>query len=638
MKLTPNVLFIIFGVLLIGAVLYFYRKSIEGFEGDVATVQSALDGMLPSASQTSMIPSDNAGSTSSDPTSAKPQARDVQATMESLNNLVLLATSKDPASTDMPIADKTNATAFKTQAPIYINQLQMALANPDASTYTVATLSALRSTIEATTNALRNSSVVSGPTRPASSMPYTRIGCYADKQTRAIPTNENTNNPLLAGDYHNRPDAIDACYKVALQKGDKVFAVQAGGWCASSPSDDPAVYGKYGVSNGCNSDGKGGHWANDVYKINPVQVSQPTPTTVANRPGVITLNELHSLNTRVQQEIVRLSNLRSTSPTLTNRLSHLEKLSADIGDIITSVERGTMDIEKVPITPDAATAFLKQLPNTGVALPALIVPHGETNKKMKATGAPYDLSSVNNPALQGLLKNAQYLKWNVQLNLEFNPELAQKGRLIERLEAMETRLTNLAISETPLPKEMYELYANEMKTIQAIMGVSNKGDRSPPIDLPSTQSTRLDIPFATADYPSSAQMSTAQGCGFGPSEGNFPNGEPTPDVYIRPGFKMTDSTIEHRASASAFDPSTVGGPDYKKRALELCKQVQEAQLGDPESFGCIANPDTVGPNYSWKGNYQMVCNRVGDTWGGWYPEMFGCPKYDPSAKFQGNMM
>ena len=76
----------------------------------------------------------------------------------------------------------------------------------------------------------------------------------------------------------------------------------------------------------------------------------------------------------------------------------------------------------------------------------------------------------------------------------------------------------------------------------------------------------------------------------------------------------------------------------KKRSQELCRQVRGANLGDPAQFGCISNPDAVGPDYSWKGNFTMVCNRLGDTWGGWYPEMFGCPKYDPTQKFRGTML
>jgi hypothetical protein len=111
------------------------------------------------------------------------------------------------------------------------------------------------------------------------------------------------------------------------------------------------------------------------------------------------------------------------------------------------------------------------------------------------------------------------------------------------------------------------------------------------------------------------------------------------DAEIRPGFVMSDDQIRYRGSTSAFDDSLVGGPDYKQRSLDLCRQIQSANIvSDPKVLGCINQPDSVGPSYSWKGNYEMVCNRLGDTWGSWYPEMFGCPKYDPTAKFKGTML
>ena len=94
---------------------------------------------------------------------------------------------------------------------------------------------------------------------------------------------------------------------------------------------------------------------------------------------------------------------------------------------------------------------------------------------------------------------------------------------------------------------------------------------------------------------------------------------------------MTTEEIAKRGSRASFDPTKVGGPDYKNMAAHLCSQIKSADLGDPKEFGCIANPKTdVGPNYSWKGNYKMVCSRLGNTWGEWYPEMFGCPKHDVS--------
>lgn len=544
---TPNVVMTILGVLAICVLLYRYRKSVEGFEGAIAQVQSALNGQVPSAAQTSMISSDIAGATSSNPTTAQPQAKDVLATIESLENFMLLAASKDPETTDMDFNLKSEAKTIKEQYANWKGQFQAILTNPDTSNFTSATLSELRNQIEITTRALRVANVLPAPTKPPAA-------------TNVVP--------------------------------------------ATVPATVPAL---------------------DV-----------KPTVVAGRPGLITLKELHELRERVQQETIRLANLRSSSPTLTNRLSHLEALSADLGDIITAVERGQMKIEDVPIKPDDAQAFLKQLPNTSVALPSLITPRGKTEKKMLAP--PSNPVRSSNPALQQLLQNAQYLKWNVQLNLEFNPELAQKGKMVDRLEDMEKRLTNLAISETPLPKEMYDIYKQELKTIQAIMKGSKHNEGSPRIDLPNTVSTRLDAPFPTADYPSSAQLTAAQGGNMGTAKGQFPNGEVSPDVFIRPGVLMNDDMIARRASASAFDPGAVGGPDYKKRSQELCNQIQSAQLGDPASFGCIKNPSEVSSEYSWKGNYEMVCNRIGDTWGGWYPEMFGCPKYDPTAKFKGAMM
>ena len=50
------------------------------------------------------------------------------------------------------------------------------------------------------------------------------------------------------------------------ETGYQVFALQAGGWCASSPTALD-TYKKYGQSSNCASDGEGGGWANQVYLI-----------------------------------------------------------------------------------------------------------------------------------------------------------------------------------------------------------------------------------------------------------------------------------------------------------------------------------------------------------------------------------
>ena len=55
-------------------------------------------------------------------------------------------------------------------------------------------------------------------------------------------------------------------FNLPPKTGYQVFALQAGGWCASSPTALD-TYKKYGPSSNCGNDGEGGKWANQVYQI-----------------------------------------------------------------------------------------------------------------------------------------------------------------------------------------------------------------------------------------------------------------------------------------------------------------------------------------------------------------------------------
>ena len=94
---------------------------------------------------------------------------------------------------------------------------------------------------------------------------YRSVGCWRDRSARAIPTLEGSDS-RLNGEYEGRENAIQKCYQVASERGFKYFAVQNGGWCASS-ANAGVTYRKYGKSTACRK-GKGGGWANDVYVIN----------------------------------------------------------------------------------------------------------------------------------------------------------------------------------------------------------------------------------------------------------------------------------------------------------------------------------------------------------------------------------
>lgn len=91
-----------------------------------------------------------------------------------------------------------------------------------------------------------------------------RIGCYRDTARRAIPQMDGRSR-LLRGNYKLRRNAIKLCALTAASQRYAVFGVQDGGWCASGPQAH-RTFARYGKSNRCRN-GKGGPWANDVYRV-----------------------------------------------------------------------------------------------------------------------------------------------------------------------------------------------------------------------------------------------------------------------------------------------------------------------------------------------------------------------------------
>lgn len=90
-------------------------------------------------------------------------------------------------------------------------------------------------------------------------------GCYKDNPDRALPLLE-AMSPLLDGSYMQRAAAIRRCAKAAYDLHLHVFAVQNGGQCLGG-TDANLSYNKYGSSTQCQGNGRGGPWANQVYKI-----------------------------------------------------------------------------------------------------------------------------------------------------------------------------------------------------------------------------------------------------------------------------------------------------------------------------------------------------------------------------------
>nr|XP_039252593.1 uncharacterized protein LOC120329867 [Styela clava] len=94
------------------------------------------------------------------------------------------------------------------------------------------------------------------------------LGCWTDKENRAIPVGLEGTNSILIGEYQKRKDAIRRCAQAAMARGYNIIGVQNGGQCWTGVNARN-TYRKYGLSNKC-SNGKGGNWANEVYEINTI--------------------------------------------------------------------------------------------------------------------------------------------------------------------------------------------------------------------------------------------------------------------------------------------------------------------------------------------------------------------------------
>ena len=70
---------------------------------------------------------------------------------------------------------------------------------------------------------------------------------------------------MLRGNYKRRRKAIEKCAYEAVKRGYQFIGIQDSGWCASGPRAHK-TFAKYGRTNRCRN-GKGGPWANDVYRI-----------------------------------------------------------------------------------------------------------------------------------------------------------------------------------------------------------------------------------------------------------------------------------------------------------------------------------------------------------------------------------
>jgi hypothetical protein len=362
-------------------------------------------------------------------------------------------------------------------------------------------------------------------------------------------------------------------------------------------------------------------------------------------PGAaITVNDLEVAIERAKDEKDRIDKLRSNLSSMKKRSSNLNMIINELQDIVGKLYRSEMTLETLPFSKEELERFLAEVGNQNSDIKPLIALKSSSKRRSRSSSRkarkekegdgkfPGMPNFNNSKMLKELSKAAKDLSWDIRVG--YDPKVTLQRQTMERVKKISKEIDSGDLTRSELKSKMLELQVlrqqcetDNRRSIASSTGVvvannaepenfeviSDEGYTGPPMDQYYNKEQK------TVQVPKNASVSN--------------------DWRVRPGYEPTDDIIAQRAKAASFDPAVVGGPDYFKQVQFLCTQIRDAGLGEPSEFGCI-NPTTiVSPEYSWRGNYKMVCNRLGNIWGGWYPEMFGCPKSEistsmvPNAKF-----
>ena len=280
-----------------------------------------------------------------------------------------------------------------------------------------------------------------------------------------------------------------------------------------------------------------------------------------------TLAQLNDLIIRITVEISRLSGSATTNPITTSRIKTLTTIKASVQAIIDKVNAKIMLASDIPIRQSEYKAFLPILGTDGT-LPTLL----------QSANMPASLSSLF-PASLGDISGAaiaQYLFNNYA-------ETFFKG-LSWDMSYTSERSLDIANAKTA--------FANAAKSALDASGGNVEAAGSGDSAYGAAANTEYRGQFAS-------QTGAGAGAGAGGGAGGGAAG----------------STV------------TAGPParfDWKERSIAICAAVQKRGY-NPGDFGCVADINSVGPNFSWRGYSKMVCSRIATIYDTGAPEACGCP-------------
>jgi len=361
----------------------------------------------------------------------------------------------------------------------------------------------------------------------------------------------------------------------------------------------------------------------------PTSAVAAKKATQAEAKMEISLADLEDAIVRAKAEKKRIDSLRSSSTDLKKRASTLDMVSIDLQDLVGKIRRGELKISQLPFNKKQLNKFLAEVKtSTSKVTPLPMLKKAQKAaaakkatalaKKQAAGGFPLQppTSAAYIGALSQFRRAVQDLSWDVHVGYDPNTTLHRTA--LDRMTHITNQIESGKVKGEAQKALLIELDGLRNQASAHRQDAMSRKHSLTPYEPFDQQAAPLgDGPTINTQVPVKQELLQ-----------NLPQTSSS-DWRIRPGYEPTTESIANRASLASFDYSKVGTADYKSRAIFLCSQIRDSGLGDPKEFGCVGNPETdVSPEYSWRGNYKMVCNRLSNTWGGWYPEMFGCPKED----------
>ena len=330
--------------------------------------------------------------------------------------------------------------------------------------------------------------------------------------------------------------------------------------------------------------------------------------------------DVQDLIKRVKNFLDSLNALNTKDPVILTRIQTLQSLHNDLKDMKTKIGNGSLDPTQIPIKVGDARAFLATSLQVDQQLPNLISGPPPAPEKPAAP--------AQTPELNQLMKMAQFLKGTISIS--FDSDAYSREQMAARVDNILDLLQNKKITS----KDARNILA-ALSAIQGKLGPSGFSNINPfqatkaNISDPSKNSFKTS--YANTGYmPDSSQLDAA-------SHGSYEGQAGGDNSQIRPGSlsMQTDDNIIKRGSGTyaLYNYADVTGPDYKIKLSNLCSQITSSGLGTGEDLGCLKDLSMVGNDYGWKGAYSMVCNRLQNTWGSAYPQMFGCPMNDPTDRY-----